>query len=64
MQCICKMRKTLFPYLLVNLFKERYISAVKSFKYLNKLISIKTMILTFKNIMYMGAIPLIKLIDF
>ena len=25
----------LFPYLLVNLFKQRYISSVKSYKYLN-----------------------------
>ena len=28
-----------FPYLLVNLFKERYISSAKSYKNLNKLIS-------------------------
>ena len=27
-----------FPILLINLFKERYIGSVKSYKYLNKLI--------------------------
>ena len=32
-------RTILFPYLLANLFKERYISSVKSYKYLNKFIS-------------------------
>ena len=30
-----KIRKNLFPYLLINLFKERYISSVKSYKYFN-----------------------------
>ena len=28
----------LFPYLLVNLFKQKYISSAKSYKYLNKFI--------------------------
>ena len=37
----------LFPYLLVNMFKQRYITYVKSYKYLNKSISIKTNISTF-----------------
>ena len=56
-----KIRTICFPYLLVNLFKERYISSVKSCKYLNKLISIKTMVLTFlKKTMYMCTIPLTK----
>ena len=32
-----KIRQIVFPYLLIN--KERYISSVKSYKYLNKLIS-------------------------
>ena len=36
----------LFPYLLVNMFKQRYITYVKSYKYLNKSISIKTNIST------------------
>ena len=34
-----KIRVMLFPYLLVYLFKQRCISSVKSYKYLNKLIS-------------------------
>ena len=56
-----KIRMICFPSLLVNLFKERYISSVKSCKYLNKLISIKTMVLTFsKKTMYMCTIPLTK----
>ena len=42
-----KIRTILFPYLLVNLFKQWYISSVRSYKYLNKFISIKTMALTF-----------------
>ena len=40
-------RTILFPYLVVNLFKHRCISSVKSYKYLNKFISIKTGFLTF-----------------
>ena len=40
-----KFRTAVFPYLLVNLFKEKYISSVKSYKYLNTL-RIKTMVLT------------------
>ena len=34
-----KITTILSPYLLVNLFKQRYISSVKSYKYLNKFIS-------------------------
>ena len=37
--CTVYIRKTRaipFPYLLANLFKQRYISSVKSYKYLNK----------------------------
>ena len=34
-----KIRKIIFPYLLVNLFKQRHISSMKSYKYLNKFIS-------------------------
>ena len=46
----------LFPYLLVRLF------IVKSYKYLNKFLSLKTMVLTFlKNTVYMHTFPLIKL---
>ena len=38
--CVYKKIKTiLFPYLLVNLFKQRYISSVKHYTYLNKFIS-------------------------
>ena len=42
-----KISTILFPYLLVYLFKQRYISFVKSCKYLNKLISIKSIVLAF-----------------
>ena len=34
-----KIRTTLFLYLQINLFKERYISSAKNYKYLNKVIS-------------------------
>ena len=34
-----KIRTILFPYLLVKLFKQRYISSAKSYKYLKKLLS-------------------------
>ena len=34
-----KIRTTLFLYLLINLFKERYTSSAKNYKYLNKFIS-------------------------
>ena len=34
-----KIRTIVFPHLLVNMFKQRYISSVKSYKYLNKFIS-------------------------
>ena len=34
-----KIRTILFPYLLVNLLKQRYISFLKSCKYMNKVIS-------------------------
>ena len=55
-----KIRRTLFPYLLVNLFNERCISLAKGYEYLNKLIrSYKNNGLTFlKNAMYVPAIPL------
>ena len=33
-----KIGTILFPYILVNLFKQRCISSVKSYKYLNKFI--------------------------
>ena len=58
-----KIRTILFPYLLVNLLKQRYISSVKSYKYFNKFITIKTMVLTFVKIrwIYICTIPLIKL---
>ena len=55
-----KIRTTLFPYLLVNLFNERCISLAKGYEYLNKLISsYKNNGLTFlKKAMYMPTIPL------
>ena len=34
-----KIGATLFPYLLINLIKERYISSAKNDNYLNKVIS-------------------------
>ena len=34
-----KIRTILFSYSLIKLFRQRYISSVKSYKYLNKLIS-------------------------
>ena len=34
-----KIGATLFPYLLINLIKERYISSAKNYNYLNKVIS-------------------------
>ena len=37
---VCKkIRTIIFPCLLVNLLKQRYISSIKSYKYLNKLTS-------------------------
>ena len=42
-----KIRTILFPYVLVNLLKERYISSVKSYKYLKNKLSIKLMVLIF-----------------
>ena len=36
-----KIRTIFFPYWLIELFKERFISSVKSYKYLNKLMSSK-----------------------
>ena len=55
-----KIRRTLFPYLLVNLFNERCISFTKGYEYWNKLIrSYKNNGLTFlKNAMYVPTIPL------
>ena len=55
-----KIRTTIFPYLLVNLFNERCISLAKGYEYLNKSISsYKTNGLTFlKKTMYMPTIPL------
>ena len=38
---VYKIRSIIFPYLIVNLFKQRYISAAKSYKHLIKLISYK-----------------------
>ena len=56
-----KIRTTIFPYLLVNLFNERCISLAKGYKYLNKSISsYKNNGLTFlKKTMYMPTIPLL-----
>ena len=34
-----KIGATVFPYLLINLIKERYISSAKNYNYLNKVIS-------------------------
>ena len=34
-----KIRKIILSYVVLNVFKERYISSVKSDKYLNKLVS-------------------------
>ena len=42
-----KIRTILFPCLLVNLFKQRCISSVKSYVWSNISISIKTMVSTF-----------------
>ena len=55
-----KIRRTFFPYLLVNMFNERCISLAKGYEYLNKLIrSYKNNGLTFlKNAMYVPTIPL------
>ena len=39
LQALYSAYKNLFLYLLVNLVKERYIRSVKSYKYLNKLLS-------------------------
>ena len=44
-----------FPQWLVELFKERFISSVKSYKYLSKLISSKTMVLIFLKILFICA---------
>ena len=53
----------LFAYIVVNMFKERYISSGKSYKYLNRLISLNFLknIMLFKNTMHRGTVPLIKL---
>ena len=50
-------------YVLINLFKEKYISSVKSYKYLNKLkVKYKNNGLNFLKItMYVSTIPLLKL---
>ena len=47
----------LVPFLLANLFKQmfKYISFVKSYKYLNKSRSIKTMVLTFLKVLCICA---------
>ena len=37
-----KIRTILFSYSLIKLFRQRYISSVKSYKYLNKFIIIRT----------------------
>ena len=36
---ICQPRAIIFQNLLINLFKQRYTSSFKSYKYLNKFIS-------------------------
>ena len=48
-----KLGQFFFPYILINFFKGRYISSVsvKSYKYLNKLITIKTMVWTILKIL-------------
>ena len=58
-----KIRTIFFSYLLLNLFKERYISSVKSYKYLNKLYAkCKNKDLNFlKKYLYMSTIRLTKL---
>ena len=55
-----KIRTIFFSYLLLNLFKERYISFVKSYKYLNKLyVKCKNNDLNFlKKYMYISTIQL------
>ena len=53
-----KNRTILFPYLLINLFKQRYISSIKSYNYLkwkNNGLNF------FENTTYIHTIPLIKL---
>ena len=53
-----KNRAILFPYLLINLFKQRYISTIKSYNYLkwkNNGLNF------FENTTYIHTIPLIKL---
>ena len=48
-----KLRQFFFHTLLVNVFKQKYISSIRSYKYLNRLISIKTFVLVFLKIIYM-----------
>ena len=48
-------KEQFFPYWLVELFKERFISSVKSYKYLSKLISSQTMISIFLKILFICA---------
>ena len=42
-----KIRAIFLPHLLINLIKERYNGSIKSHKYLNNKLSIKTTVLTF-----------------
>ena len=55
-----KIRTILLLYITVNWFKQRYISSFKSYKYFEQVhkLSIKTMVLTSKDAMYMRTIPL------
>ena len=48
-----KLRQFIFHTLLVNVFKQKCISSIRSYKYLNRLISIKTFVLVFLKIVYM-----------
>ena len=57
-----KIMTVLFPYLLVNLFKQRYIKFVKSYEYLSKFIDIKTAVLPFLKYHLYEHNPLNKVI--
>ena len=51
-----KLGQFFFHTLLANLFKQRYVSSVTSYKYLNKLIrQIKTFVLGFLKILFICA---------
>ena len=62
-----KIRTILFPYLLISLIKERYISSVKSYKYWTMVYeqwSMNNGLNFLKNAMYMCTILLLKLSNF